>query len=242
MSAPARRSLPVLGRLNETAIAEAVRSEIAALFSERPSATDLGAAAFDLYEQALAQVEAKIPPSRPRACVEGCAFCCHLKVAVTPVEVLRVAAHLRRSLPPKDLARLSARVREVDAQTRGMSTAARVGAKVACPLLDAGGRCIAYEARPVSCAGANSFDAAQCKAGFESADGDVDIQYYGLQPRVASAVRAGAAAALSERALDGRLLELVAGLSLALADGEIERRWWRGEPVFDAAVDLEAMG
>lgn len=237
-----KRTLPVLGRLNEAAIADAVRRELGALLLSRTTASELAACAFDLYEQALAQVEAKIPPSRARACAEGCAYCCHLKVAVNALEALHVAAHLRATLDAPALAAVRARVELADRQTRGRSTAERVGAKLPCPLLGEHSRCLAYEARPAACAGANSYDAARCKAGFESASGDVDIEYYGLQPRVAAAARAGASAALFDRALDGRVLELNAALSLALADADLERRWFRGEPVFEPAVDPEAAG
>ncbi|NUP11134.1 MAG: YkgJ family cysteine cluster protein [Polyangiaceae bacterium] len=231
-----------MGRLNEANIAHAVRDGVSDVLRTNPTTQSLGDDAFRFFEEALAQVEERIPPTRPRACETGCAYCCHLKVAVTPLEALRVVSALRKSLDGAALAALAAKIRDADARTHGLTTDARVLAKEPCPLLGEDKRCIAYEARPVACAGANSFDREQCRAGFESTRGDVDIEYYGLQPRTAAAARAGAAAALFERGLDGRILELVAALRVALDDPKAEERWRRGEPVFEPAVDRELEG
>ena len=80
-----------------------------ALFAAVP--TVAGAAqsaddAFALYEEALRQVEARIPPSK-LACRDGCAYCCHLKVIVTPAEALRLGRVLRAKLSADELAALS---------------------------------------------------------------------------------------------------------------------------------------
>lgn len=234
-----KRSLPLLERLSEESIARAVHASAGSILAQGLAARSIAAEVFDLYTSALSQVEARVPPSRPRACSAGCAYCCHLKVGVTAAEALRVGAALRASLDEASLRALTAKVFAVDARTHGLDTEGRVRAKIGCPLLGDGGRCIAYEARPLACAGANSYSQEQCRAGFESTSEDVGIDHYGLQPRSAAAARAGAAAAIMERGLDGRLLELVAALRVVLEDPKAADRWERGEPVFDSAVDHE---
>lgn len=234
------RRLPVLGRLNEGAIAGAVH---AALGGEQSAPETVALQTFALYEQALAQVEAKIPPSRERACAVGCTYCCHLKIATVASEVLAIAAALRARLDAGQLARLRQHVADIDRRTHGMSVEARSVARIPCPLLDASGACLAYEQRPLACRGANSYSVEQCKAGFESTEEeDVPIEHYGLQRRTAAAVRAGAAAALYELGVDNRGLELVAALRIALEDPTAAARHRRGEPVFQAAVDPELTG
>lgn len=232
----ARRALPVLERLNEQVIASAVHT---ALGGENEG---IAQQTFELYEQALAQVEAKIPPSRERACAMGCAYCCHLKVATLASEVLGLAAALRKRLDAGQLARLRKQVTQTNQRTHRMSAGARSTARIPCPLLDGSGSCLAYDERPLACRGASSYSAEQCKAGFESTEEDVPIDHYGLQRRTASAVRAGAAAALYELGVDNRGLELVAALKIALDDPTAAARHRRGEPVFQAAVDPELTG
>lgn len=238
--AGAKRSLPVLDRLNEQTIASAVATGVVGMVRAHEGPVETAAQVFGWFEQILLQVEQKIPPSRERACKQGCAYCCHLKVAVTPIEALRLASHLRSRLDGAAMTRLKRRVQEADRVTHGKDTAARVTLKVACPLLGEDARCIAYEVRPLSCAGANSFDEEQCRAAHESTgDEDPSIDFYGLQQRTASAVRDGSAHALSASGTDGRILELIAALRIVLDDPDAGAKWLSNQPVFASAIDVE---
>src|SRR2546423_364114 len=75
----------------------------------------------DVVEQAetfaeglIALVRAKAPPSeRVPACREGCAFCCHVPVAVTAAEAIRIADRLRATLAADGLAEVRRRVAAV---------------------------------------------------------------------------------------------------------------------------------
>lgn len=180
----------------------------------------------------------RFPPSRTIGCAPGCAWCCHLKVLATPVEVLAVAGYLRRTLAPDALARFQDRVERTDAVTRGMGTSDRAALKLPCPVLQEGA-CAAYSRRPVHCAGANAFDPDACRAAFERPDEDALVEHYPAQRLTADATMAGLSRALFGARLDGRPLELVAGLAVALRDARAEERWRSGEPVFAEAVDRE---
>lgn len=238
MSASAtKRSLPLLPVLNEETIAGAVFEALAKNLDEGAPAARSADDAFAYYEEALRQVEARIPPAE-RACRDGCAYCCHLKVIVTPAEALRLGRALRAKLGAEELATLLGAARATNETTRGLDASARAEARLPCPLLDETNRCVGYEGRPVACAGANSYDRELCRAAFESSE-DVAVPHYALGPRVAGAARAGASGALFRARLDGRILELVAALEIVLSDPEAEAKWARGEPVFDSAVDAE---
>jgi Fe-S-cluster containining protein len=235
-----KRALPVLQRLSEPTIASAVAEGVYGVLAEGEGPVETAAQVFAWFEQILQQVEAKIPPTRERACKEGCSYCCHLKVAITPLEALRLSSQLRATLDPAALAVLKQRVEQADERTHGQSTEARVDLKVPCPLLGEEGRCIAYEARPLSCAGANSYDMAQCRAAHEASGADdASIEHYGLQVRTAAAVRDGSAHAVSAAGADGRVLELIAALRIVLEDPDAKAKWLAHQPVFVSALDDE---
>jgi hypothetical protein len=201
------------------------------------AALELGRDAGPWLADAVARVEERLPRGRTVACAEGCTWCCHLKVLVSVPEVLALAASLRAD--PARLDEVRARVAEAHRTTRGMTHARRAAAKVPCPLLSSAGRCVAYEARPLACRGAHSYDADACRDAFEHPDEDRPIPFYKPQLQIGEAVRAGLGAGAGYIALDGRLLELVAALRVALEVDDAGDRWAEGDAVFAPAVDAE---
>lgn len=237
----ARRRLPLAPTFRPADITGATMAVVMQALAQRRSVAQAAEIAADAGEWAgelSAQVQERIPPASPIACREGCAFCCHLKVLATGPEVLRLAEHLRASRTADELRAIGERVAAADDRTRGMTTDQRVRAQLACPLLE-GGRCGAYEARPIACRGANSLDAAACQRGFENPEEDVSLPIYKPALQVTEALRNGIAAGVARGGLDGRALELNAALRIALQDPEAGKAWARGKPAFAAAVDAE---
>jgi len=241
LSREEKRRLPVVGPLEPHGIT--VAAERGALPSlkngpreQRVPATAALARAWlvDTAER-LAQ---ETPPARPIACAEGCAFCCHLKVIASPVEVLALAAHLRRKLEPAALESLRSRVAAADEELRGKTTEERAAMKTPCPLLE-DHRCVGYEARPLHCMGACSLDARACERAFDQPEEDVPVPLWLPQANAADAISAGVSRATAGARLDGTMLELVAGVKIALADADAEDRWRKGEPIFRDAYDAE---
>jgi Fe-S-cluster containining protein len=169
------------------------------------------------------------PPERAIACVEGCAWCCHFPVAVSPSEVIRIADRLRATRSPAEQAALHARVAEADERRRSDPGAV---ARTPCPLLD-GSRCSVYEVRPLSCRGCNSFDAGACERAYFSGRGHMPM--YNAQYEIHSSALAGLLYGLRDRRLDCRPLELVAALRLALDEADAPRRWLAGARVWERA-------
>jgi uncharacterized protein len=233
-----KRALPIVGQLGDPSIIEAVRRGTQEMLREGTGAVEMADQAFAWYEEVLALAKTRTPPSRAYACSAGCNYCCHLKVTITPLEALRLGAYLRRRLSGADLGRLKKKVNDAVRETRGATAFQRAAMRLPCVLLDANGCCIAYEARPLGCAGASSYDAEQCRAGHFS-DEDLPIDNYALQRSVASAVAAGITNGVADGSHDPRILELFMALRIVLDDPDAKSKWQRGLPVFETAVDRE---
>lgn len=232
-----RTHLPIVGLITpQSAHAAAIAASKAVIASE--GAASPGAHALGWLGDAVTAVEARMPRPRPVGCVEGCAYCCHLKVIASPPEVIHLARHLRATRSADELAALLDKIREVDRSTRNTTTSERAAKRIACPLL-VSGRCSAYEARPLHCAGANAYDPEDCHRAFDTPEHDLPVAFYTPQAQLADVIGAGISSASFENGQVGAMLELVAALVAILEDPSVEDRWLRGEDAFAAARDRE---
>ena len=190
-------------------------------------------------EELSAIAREREPPPSPIACGRGCSSCCSAKVLVAPPEIVRIAAHLRRTLSEEDYSALQAKVAETASRSKGLTRKERIAARVRCPLLDEEGACRFYEVRPIVCAGWSSIDVAGCVAHFDDRTAPSPPEAHPQSNEVSLAVLGGLFGAGIDRHLDMRPLELHAALVIALEDPDAGERWRRGEPVFEDAVDRE---
>ncbi len=175
------------------------------------------------------------PPGERPVCRAGCGWCCHVQVAVAAPEALRIAEHLRRALPARELDQVAARIARLDDRTRGLDADARAATGLPCALL-VDGRCVVYPVRPLLCRGWNSLDAAACRANALDPD-SVPVPTCELHRQLAGHVALGLDdglwdAGLGEASLD---LELTTALRIALEVPDAAARWLGGEPVFAPA-------
>jgi len=98
------------------------------------------------------------------ACRAGCAYCCVIRVATTPVEVIRIADWLTRNRTEDELATLR---RELEDYNRAVE-AEYFATRRPCPFLRADSYCGIYEVRPVSCRSYFSFDLSACVDHFQN--------------------------------------------------------------------------
>lgn len=236
----ANRHLPIAGQITPPKVLEAAEAGVVELLGSGAPvgvSSAIVASAHAWLEELTEALAQQIPRERVD-CEEGCAYCCHVKVLCTPVEAIALSRAIEASATDEARAAVVARVVAADAQTRGKDRDARAHQKLPCPLL-VEDRCTAYEARPLHCAGANSYDRGSCKKGFDNPDQDVGIALYVPQLQLADMLVASISNALGPRGIDFRMLELNAALSIALQTPDVEERWARGEAVFEAAVDAE---
>lgn len=232
------RRLPLAGKLGPDAIVSAVERGAVEMARGGSTAVEIAGQCSAWLTEATKLAMEQFPPVRPIGCMSGCAYCCHLKVIATVPEVLCIVDHVQRTLSPEAVASFRTRVAEANASVGNATTDERARRQVPCPLLD-GSRCVAYDKRPLHCAGANSFDPASCEDAYRRPEEDVSIHHYPAQRLAAGSAGVGLSRALFAIGLDGRMVELVAALHLALTDPSAADRWNRGEPAFESAVDRE---
>jgi len=171
------------------------------------------------------------------ACRIGCHWCCYMRVSVTPLEVLCISDYLRSGLRPRALAKLRQRLTATDERTRGMDGFQRVCAAIICPLL-VNAKCSVYPVRPIQCRVYHSLNLSDCEVALDDADRSATIRsdIAGLN----RGIFAGLTEGLRTVGLQTRLLELIAGLSLAADEPGLAERWLTGEPAFVDAEIAEA--
>jgi len=166
------------------------------------------------------------------ACKSGCAWCCFMRVRVTPLEVLSILDFLHTHLDTDRLSALKQRLATTDAITRGMDGIQRGRAKIACPLL-ADRKCLVYPVRPMACRVYHSLNSSECEMRLDDQERTVQIR------QDISALNMGISAGLMEglrtAGLQARQLELVAGLRMAMDEQGVVERWFAGEPAFAGA-------
>ena len=162
-------------------------------------------------------------------CKTGCFWCCYMQVRTTPLEVLCIVDFLRSRLRPRELSALQQRLAATDEATRGMDDYQRACAKMICPLL-VDGKCSVYPVRPIACRVHHSLNLSDCEVPLDDEDRSVtirpDISGLGM------GISAGLTEGLRTVGLQTRLLELVAGLRIAMDEPGLVKRWLAGEPVF----------
>ena len=233
----ALRRLPIATTVTPTSVTMAAEEASLELFASE-GALGIGERALGWFEEATREVKERLPPPRPLGCADGCAFCCHLKVTVSPPELIHLTRHIRRTRTEGDIATLICRLHEAHAKTLHLDTIARADLRLPCPLLE-NDRCTAYEARPLHCAGANAYDPKECEDAFTHIDQDVAVSLYMPQAQIADVIAAGISRASFGKNRAGAMLELISALLLSLEEPGRDAAWERGEDAFAEARDRE---
>ncbi|MFQ5775521.1 MAG: YkgJ family cysteine cluster protein [Kiloniellaceae bacterium] len=165
-------------------------------------------------------------------CKKYCAHCCYRMVSATPPEIFHLADYIQTTFSAKALAKLKARLRELDRKTSGMTPVERAGAREPCALL-VGRLCSAHPARPAICRGFNSRDVGACERALRRRD--VTIPVFLAQYRIFAHAHLGVRAGLADCGLSSTHVELTRALRIALETPDAAARWLAGEPVFRAA-------
>jgi hypothetical protein len=182
---------------------------------------------------------ARLPP-RPHApaCAAGCAMCCHLRVAVTPLEVFGLLDYLLKSLSAHDWQSMRGRIADTAREVHALPHQALLVTNIPCPVLE-DGRCAGYAGRPLNCRAYHSLDLAACERSFAQPD-DLTLGHPqdAAVARVNEGVQRGFLDAQSSAGLDAEQYELATALAEAIDDPGARPRLNRGERAFRKALRL----
>jgi Fe-S-cluster containining protein len=193
------------------------------------------AAALARVEKLVAEANKLSPPPRPIACGPGCPFCCHVRLTVSPPELLLVADHLRRTWPAECLDALKVKLANLDHLTRGRDAEAREAMRLPCPML-VDNSCGIHEVRPTSCRAVASVDVVACRQSYDSRMAE-PVPQVTLQLNAANGVGYGVITGLIDSGFPMENIEFIAGLRIALDTENAARRWLDGEGLFAPASD-----
>jgi Fe-S-cluster containining protein len=190
----------------------------------RRRAGDAAKRAVELFDRSLARA----PEDMPIACRRGCNFCCHGQVSASAPELFLLARHINEQ-GGGDPSGVLARLREVDAKTRGLDPVERHKLRQPCALL-VSGECSVYAARPLSCRAFASYSREKCEHAFAFGGEDIPVPKFNMSLRSAS--KQALWSALAYAGLPIKSYELAHGLIVALETPDAEQRWLAGEDVF----------
>lgn len=164
------------------------------------------------------------------ACAKGCSWCCNHKVGVTIPELIAIVEHLRASPERLEVARRKAA--ELAQNPLIFSDSEKPRARIPCALLDEDGSCGVYEVRPIPCRSWLSTDVESCK---KHLDEKAEPKLVLGVARSGRFIQLGLVKVMDDIKRGPYLVELTAGLDIALnVPGAIES-WLAGEPVFEPA-------
>jgi len=155
-------------------------------------------------------------------CSKGCSYCCTLRIEVFAPEVFLIARELRK-LPPTEREKLIVKLTEHSAAARGVLMEDFF---LPCPML-AEGVCSIYEIRPTMCRKYWSLNVEECKKPEVSAPENGELMLK------SSVLISSFGKAYGRAKLPDRSHELGQALLRALSDESLEKRWFKGEEVFE---------
>lgn len=224
--------------------AQAVRSKItrdaAMTLVNDPTAeatARLGASAGILVDRDMEGIrQALEDQGTPVACKQGCAFCCHYRISVVPVEAIMVAQFVRDLFTDEAKVEVRGRIKTYNETLAQLPAEQRLTRPLPCPFLHEGS-CMVYFARPLSCRMHHSLDAAACERSLEDPDAAVPVpeDFRHAASPVLAGLNRGAKMALKKSGD----LEFIRAVEILLEDDTAAERWLAGEDALAEAHDAE---
>lgn len=191
------------------------------------------------------ETELKAVPASDRgpvACRAGCAFCCHMRVLTTPVEVFGLLDWIEAHFDETARDGFRQRVASAAHRVHGLDPTGRLTTTIACPVL-VDGNCSAYAARPYNCRSYHSLDRDACEHAFEDPTDETRTHpQFTAVARVHEGVQGGLMAGVAAAGYDAGQYELITALAEALDDPGARTRFESGKKAFERAVPLDQVG
>jgi len=165
----------------------------------------------------------------PIACRAGCSFCCHVRVEVLAHEAIALFRFLKSQIPGEQARAVAAKVEANADRVAAMTPEQHTAARIQCAFL-VDGRCSAYRARPLPCAGFHSLQVSECERAFGDTAADLtsQIPMVGEIKDMEAATVVGIRQALRALKLDDQPIELHTAVAALLRDPTLIGRWRGG--------------
>jgi len=199
----------------------------------------------DLYEELVQVAEKNTEQCREESvsqpeiqCRAGCSHCCHMRVHVTPIEILHLADQIREVWTEKEIDLLIDQLDQATRKAEGLDDFEYGLQKIRCPLLD-GDNCGVYKSRPFECRGYVSFDVQACITAANDYN-KWDVPMCLSQFSIFKGMQAGMSTTLAANDYEFEMLEFTHALKIALKTEDISQKWLEGEGVFsEARLDMD---
>ena len=220
--------------LRSTEVARQIAADIFGNGVSERTVSNVVADIVELAETLTEEQKESDPPAFPIACREGCAYCCYMRVQVTPLEVISLARFIHETFSETELQNLKSRLKETYQITRGMTEEERGESGIPCPLL-VDDHCSVYRARPLECRGYASMNVDACRKALDNYS-SWNVPLYSPQFSIHKHIQAGLLSALADAGYGFEVLELTAALRIVVEDPNVVERWLEGEDVFEPAA------
>ena len=223
---------------DEQRLLSELRATVAGALKGKDAAEELNRL-FDATAAFLADhtesIKKQSPPAGSLDCGRGCAHCCHqYEVAVTPLEVFRLAGRIEKTFVAADKEALLERLADIKKRKDEHPPDRKPKEMFRCPLL-IGDQCAIYEVRPFVCRGANSYSARECELAKRTGREQKVIHAYRPQNEAARLVRKTVALGGADAGLDARMVDLTRALHIVLTTPGARKRWLERRLVFTPA-------
>ncbi len=169
--------------------------------------------------------------SAPLACKRGCDHCCHRVIHASIPEAIQVAEYIATRFTAEQKERLKGRLNAYEHEIAPRFGMDLYLARPACPLLE-NHECTCYEARPLGCRAANSYDVARCIKSKEHPEEQVAIPSLGAQRQIVIGMTSGLSEALKQSELDGELYDFGRALKIALDHATAAQDFFENKSTF----------
>lgn len=183
----------------------------------------------NLYRYFLTQ----LPPFTEEEfhCVQGCGYCCHLRVSISVAEALIILHYLREHDQQHQYKERARNMREPLAQRAVSDNSWWLENSIPCLFLDQKTLlCTIYEARPFTCRAYHSLDIQRCKTGFFNRT-ETSIPCYPDFKRSRELYSVAFERALAELGLQSTQVELSSTIGLFLQSPDLVKQWAQGKRV-----------
>ncbi|MDH5483939.1 MAG: YkgJ family cysteine cluster protein [Gammaproteobacteria bacterium] len=185
------------------------------------------------HDQRIAQVTRQ--SKQDKACIRGCAYCCHFKVIADAVEIFAMVDYVKARLEPQLIEQIIVSAKQNIEEARYLSHEEQATINQACPLLR-DNACLVYPVRSIKCRNFHATDESSCRASYDNPK-DLTIINNSIPALYVTATGSGDGfiAALHSQGYDDRIYDHNAAFVEAMEDPACRQRYDAGKRAFRTA-------